>query len=62
MVPFVFIDGIDSDSMVFEWLFHGKSHLKWMVTGGAPILGNHHLIDLNDGLKIAIFANMNDRN
>ena len=23
------------------WFLLGKIHLKWMMTGGAPILGNH---------------------
>jgi hypothetical protein len=29
-----------------SWMVHnGKSIYKWMINGGTPILGNHHMAD-----------------
>lgn len=38
-----------------KWLVqYGKPHLKWMITGGNPILGNHRIGESPSSQKLAM--------
>ena len=44
---------INGRSPIAGWFLLGTIPLRWMMTGGTPILGNHHLIITKNDLSIS---------